>query len=649
MITVKESNIRETPRTIPTFNIEENTSFELYESLVPVLLKKILPEQFLFQDWDNPETCEDLADQLNNIGPLFKWKMTGKLPCNFSFFLLSKYRSNGFKYFFDMISHWLIPGKRLNVTLFYAIDIRFPDFNNDVYTLSQVSIMIENQRDLQELQNNLPIVESEIRLGVESSFYARRILETKGITNDQKVASVQEDMTYLISRLPKEFDCDLLTEAQHVLVLCRDKFKSIREGRHISRIICIHYLYRKHILNSMKTSLNKRHMALKLVKSKLQLPEGEKSVLGIILAINFLNEKEVLEERHLLKAIKNYVPNVKIVPESFFANKRGSEKILTLYMEIEKGDGLEFSIEEMQRLRMELPHDLKDRIEHLMHPIFMPRNEEEIMRNILTLNNQIRFLRDIPQVVISFDEQTNNDLFFTIIFVRVLKPKDHLIEELFKSIPTQLNYIHDRRKVVGKIRKKYSKEATVFRVQVAKDQFLRSDHSIDLYKARQLVVSELTKVVGEFRDFNGGMISKQNELLCAVRNLLVDVGKYNDLLLENFFYSLTPVIMRNVLDPEPLKKLFLILIQTVEEGLFRENNESIRFEEDPGYCYVMITSDSISLRERLYEKLKKITASTELASAFVTIYDIPCLGYIFRCEDSKRVQKFRQLIEKEWK
>ena len=59
-----------------------------------------------------------------------------------------------------------------------------------------------------------------------------------------------------------------------------------------------------------------------------------------------------------------------------------------------------------------------------MPPVFMPRNEEEIMRNIVSLSDQIKYLRDIPQVFITFDEQTTANLFFTIIMVRLLKGEE---------------------------------------------------------------------------------------------------------------------------------------------------------------------------------------------------------------------------------
>ena len=150
----------------------------------------------------------------------------------------------------------------------------------------------------------------------------------------------------------------------------------------------------------------------------------------------------------------------------------GNEGICSLYIEVEKNQG-EFSEQEISLLKRELPGDLKDRIEQTMHPIFMPRNDEEIMRNILALSQQVKFLRDIPQVVISFDEQTGEHLFFTVIIVRVLKLRDKPLQELFSSSEGQVQFIHERSKNVGLIRKKYIKEAQVFRLKLSKEKYLR--------------------------------------------------------------------------------------------------------------------------------------------------------------------------------
>ncbi len=271
----------------------------------------------------------------------------------------------------------------------------------------------------------------------------------------------------------------------------------------------------------------------------------------------------------------------------------------------------------------------------------MPRNEEEIVRNVLSLSNQIKFIRDIPQVTINFDEQTPTSLFFTIILVRVMKPDSASIQDLFRRYDSFLNYIHDRTRSLGFLRKKYLKEATIFRVKLSKEQFLRRDHSIDLNKARLTIFNELTRILGDLRDYNGGMISKQNELLSHLRELLGDRAKFNELLLEDFFYSLMPVIMRTVMDPRALKMLFLMNIEAIEKGFFTGEEYSIKIKNDTEFVYVMIKARDLSIKEELGRIFTKLQVpSSDLTHSYVKVYDASYMGYIYRCDDAEKQKEF---------
>jgi len=396
-------------------------------------------------------------EQLLEGEPLIASSWCQSVPGDICFFALSKHRPNSFKFFYDMISNWLYPSRHLNVTLVYAVDFRLPEITDQIFTLSEVMIRIETMHELEHIQKNYPVIESELRLGIPSSYYARRILESKGLLTDEKATAIQDYIAHLLERHPIHFDNDLINEMQHVLVTCNEKYKLSRESRHLSRIIAIQYLYRKNLHQAILTSPRKRFLYLKLFRTRIKTKHGEKPVLGVLVGINFLQDKEIFETKHLLKAIQNYIPEAQVIDDSLISSRRSSHNVFTLYLEIEKNSDLEFTPEEIRLLRQELPSDLKDRIEHLMHPVFMPHNEEEIIRNILSLSNQIKYLRDIPQVFISFDEQTPSLLVFTIILVRVLKPGAPSIQEMFNNTETFLEYTHDRCQYSGTVRRKFKK------------------------------------------------------------------------------------------------------------------------------------------------------------------------------------------------
>ncbi len=569
------------------------------------------------------------------------------LPFTISFFLVCSHGLNAFKFFFEMLSHWLVPGKKLNATLINCLDFELPGKRGEVYSLSEIMIRVENKEELLEMQQNLSIFESEIRLGITSSYFASKILEVKGLSADEKTALVQEHIASLVRRLPRYFGNDVFAEMQHLMVTSLDAFKEAREFRHLSKIITAHYLFRTALQAEIRRNPATRHVKVKVFRASVRKGEVFTHALGVAVGLNFLDTREVFEERHLLKAIQSSLPNVKSLPGSFFMSQREGKQVLALYMEIEKVSGYEFTGEEIESLRASLSGNLKDSIGLLMPPVFMPRNEEEIMRNILVLSQQLKYVTDIPQVVISFDEQTKKRLNFTVILLRVLKGEEPSIQDLFLASETSMKYHHDRLKVVGYLRKKYPKEATVFRVGVPTEAFLRQDYSIDLYKARQFVVTELGSIVGEIRDFNGGMITKQNELLTAVREQLVDTGRFNELLLENFFYSLTPVVMRNVLEPSAFKELFLMLLRALEKRSFGGRKTHLEVVESRSYLYLLISSESLEIREELLPLVTKFNLSTsELASAYVNVYGRANFGFIIRSDNMEKRQGIQKRLEK---
>lgn len=618
-------------------------SNQCYRDVLLHSLKKILPAEF----FDNQETEEaTLLHQkqiLQQAIPLITCSNTRTFPANLSFFALSRYRANSFKFFFEMISHWLTPGKQLNVVLIYASDFKLTHLSEEIYSICEVMIHVVDRTEFLEIQRHFPIIATEIALGIHSEFYARRILEIKGLSVDDKTALVQGCMAFLMKRFPHHYDADLFTEMQQVLVTCRDDFKAIRQARHLSRIISVQYLFRKSLREAIKKKSNRRHLSLKVFRAFIQTPAGRKRVLGILMGVNFLRDQEDFGERHLLKALQYYIPSAIAIENSFFIYKVGPEQICFAYIEIEKKDEGDFTPLEIRELRRDLPTNLKNRIEHRLHTIFMPRNEEEIMRNILILTNQIKYVRDIPQVLITFDEQAYAHLYFTVILARLLKPESCSIGDLFKRNQTSVEYLQDRTKIMGYVRKKYAKEATVFRLKLPKEGFLRADHSIDLYKARQTVVQELSKVIGEVRDYNGGMISKQAQLLSTVRALLSDAKDFDELLLENFFYSLAPVVIHALISPHAFKTLFMMLV----DGLKEEKSEGcyckIHYEAQSVFALIIV--EDFAIKDQIQRAIQDLhIPSTELAHASVKTHGYSCMGYICFAHDEQKREQFVQII-----
>ncbi len=571
------------------------------------ILRKILPHGFFFQE------PERFLAELNAQLPLVKWMIWETNAV--SVFLLCPERAEVGKFFYDMISRWLLPGQQLNIGLFFSTNFKFPELSDSSYSLSKIVVSFDKDQDMELVKNNLEIIENEIRLGVNSAFHASRILEIKGLSINQKTSLIQERISTLVNKRPDVFDYDIFGHMQQFLVGCKEEFKEIREYEHLTRIIYVLYLFQKALQMQGEQFPLARHLSLKLCRTRLNLPFGSKVTLAVFVGVNFLKENEIFEEKHLLKALSNHIPDIQMVDDSLFTNHDRENKSQTLYLEVEKGS--DFSSEEIARLRRVLPTELKNSIEQLVRPIFMPRNEEEVMRNILTLSNQLKYIRDIPQMIISFDEQTDKELSFTVVLLRILFPDSSSVGDLFHKSKTFLKFIPDRVKKVGLLRKKHIKEATVFRVRLPNTGFLREDHSVDLYKVRLHVVTELQRILGEVRDYNGGMISKQIELLSNLKNILGEVASKHEFLLENFYHSITPVEMRTVVNPHLLKTLFLMLLKPESHAFAQENN----------HYYFMIKTEKEELVAKIFEAIEEIRPSKLITTHF-KVFETTYLGFI---------------------
>jgi len=570
--------------------------------------------------------------------PMISWSDLSKAPCTFSVLLLCKYRLNACNFFYDMISRWLLPQKRINVELFFASDVRLPHLTEELLSVAEVVVYLRSAQDVEEVRRNLHSIETEIRLGVVSNYHARRILEFKGLSADGKTAMIQEKIGSLIQSHSKDFDRGIFMQMQQFLVTCRPEFKNARDYHHISRIISNLYSLRKVLKQNIEATGSKRHVSVKFLKTRLEAPKGgvEKPVLGILAGLNFLSDQERFEMEHLVSAIKKHLPDVSLVADSPFVDREGS--IQTQYLEIEKKKG-DFTLDEIHLLRTLLPEQIKGGVERLAHPIFMPRNEEEVLRNIMTLSRQLRFVSDMPQAILSFDAQNGGDLCFTVILAKTAREGDPSIQDLFSKTESGVRFFIDRIRRVGQLRRKYIKEAAVLRAVVPYAAYLRDDRSVDFYKARETVLTAVCEAVGEVRDFNGGMIHKQSEQLGALKTSLGRLSDAQTLLIEKFFYALMPMEMRTVLETEPLKQFFLLLLQSKKTDLLQRKHDAKR-------AMAVTPLYDAAMRKRISDKLHQLNLPVyQIVSFELEDGDSPFAGYLLFSEDKDLQSRFFSLFD----
>lgn len=627
-----------------TFHESADTAHAIfYASCVRSALKKMFPKELLHKDCSEGE----LDSYCRDMFPLMKWEEWGDGPYHVLITFVGSYLESSGRFLSEMLSHWILPTQRIPIESSLAIAFTLPDLSDSLYFLSEIVLYMNDESSLERARKNWGVLENEIRIGSQSAYQAQRILEMKGLSLDDKTGFIQEFISTLLHKRPKLIDYDIFSQMQHFLVLCKDEFKRIREYQHMSRIIYVFYLFRKELRAQVEMASEKRYVSFKLHRVRLHHPLGIKKVLGLFVGMNFCRSHEVFDERHLLKAVKEYIPSARIIDDSVVIDSHKEDRIQTLYVEIEKEDKQEFTSQELKLIRNKISEDIKDQIEKLMPSIFMPRNEEEVMKNIVMLSHELKYLRDLPQVIISFEEQSDHDLAFTIIYVRLITdPKTLSVIKQLAEQDLKFSYSEDRVKRVGSLRNKYPKEATVLRVKVPKEGYVKENYSVDLVKARKEVAAELSHVLGEFRDYNGGMLAKQEEIFYALKALLGDLPKRNEHLLERFFHSLYPIETRSVINVQCLSTFFQLIQKAWEKDIESSEEKAVFFceeEEEALYCAFATTEQQA--KQQFVDVIKGMKlASSELISLSFSQEGVMYLGCVLLGYDKdKRQELLHQL------
>lgn len=559
--------------------------------------------------------------RISEMLPLIKWELCAKTPGASSFYLLSKSSDylNTLRFLEEMIIYWLASPGALRILSAKNAVLSLSVFKRPLLFVEYL-IHIPDEKTLQIIQYQIDQFTHEIKQGSRSIGHAKHILDMKRISLTTKTSFLYEIMLSLLQRYPKRFGHDIFREVQHFLAHCREDFRKIRKTSHLCRIICTHYLFQKDLESDIKAVPQRRHLYLKLIPAKIYYPFGINQVLGLTIALNKLGDYESFELRHITKAIQRIIPNIRVSKESFYSHTNDDDTILTFYLEIEKSNNSKFTLDEFKLISKELPYELKNSIEYLSPSLFIPRNEEELIRNIIHLSNELRYVRDLPQAIISFHEQKTEVLKFNVILLRVLTTESYSLQQMSKNLPRSVKYTPERIANVGVIRKKYAKEANVFNLEVDSRLFLRKNHSVNLVKARQYVVKAMEKMIGPFRDYNGGFLLKQNEQLEVIKKNLNKSERQREYLIENLFYSLSPSIMQTYIPPIEAHSLFSLFFSVLEEDASFPTPHLMKQIRSPNSLALVIKTSHSELKDFLNEMMKPLHIDTlKLATSHIDV------------------------------
>ncbi|MDN3505912.1 MAG: peptide ABC transporter substrate-binding protein [Simkaniaceae bacterium] len=630
--------------------LAHSKSFSGYIEAGREILEDLLPEEFFSFSREKAEKW--LLEKL----PLAKWDSIEVTPGSLTlrFLCAPTHEIKAEKVLLDVIQKWLIPEKEVKILGFKNLYFYMRGISSRLFFVAEVSILVEDAKELSLIEEHLPLLSSELGLSLSSRHYHENILDTKGLSLDQKSSQIQMYLRKLAGRAPRQFETDIFREMSTFFALSKPDFRKFRMPKHLTRVIVSHYLMRKKMLHQLSVSPERRHLEFRFVRSKLYFPFGTKPVLGLSLAVALTNRYETFEESHILDAVQKFVPDFQVVKGSYYFYRANYDPIKYIYLELEKKDGSSLLPGEVRLLNRELKEELKKRIEQLIPSVFMIRNEEEVMRNILLLSQELKYLSDLPQVMINFEKQEGEELVFTVLVVRVLKKHDQPLEQLFNAKKQNFRYIPDRVQNVGYIRKKNPKEANVFHICIPKHRsILRANSSVNFYLARGKIMEILVESLGDVRDYNGGMILKQGELFSRFKEAFSRNGGYDHELLENFFFGLTPIESQATTSLTALKTLYQLCLEASVQELPKRESCFQKITKRKNTCFAILRAKDRSLEKILNNELNQLeNFSKALVKTQVSHQGTLLQGVLYESSSKAQQKQFQKAIEQsieKWK
>jgi hypothetical protein len=296
-----------------------------------------------------------------------------------------------------MLRKWLLPGKEASILSFNHMYFHPKDVPENSFFVGEIQILIETSQEWCDALANLAFLIKEISLALSSPSHASYILMKRISSLHSKASMIHQELNGLLRKSPHYLEELILDEMGRFLALSSKEFLEQRKPHHITRLIASIYLIRKSIFRALTFAQTIHHLQLRFIPTYLEFPFSLKPVLGCLIGISMIEEYEILEEKHILFAVKKIIPQAELVKGSCCYLDQKEDKIKIVYLELEKRDGTFFSIAERQELKRSLKGQLKYCIEKLMPPIFMIRNEEEVLRNILMLRGEIRSKKTCPR------------------------------------------------------------------------------------------------------------------------------------------------------------------------------------------------------------------------------------------------------------
>jgi len=447
----------------------------------------------------------------------------------------------------------------------------------------------------------------------------------------------------LLQRLLNHVDGQTIDHTHHFLFECSPQFRDMRTPRQLGRLLAAAALLKRSLNVAIARQSEERHIRIGLSRLRVHFPFGSKQVLGILVIFNSSCIREAFGKNHLASAVQAVIGECKPLSLGFVHQISLTEGHVMAYLEFEKEGG--FTNANMQLLRSRLAEEIGEHIQPLEPHIYCQRNEEEVYRNAIILCHELRTIHDIPQVMISYEQLQGEDLVFVVLLARPAVIGTPSLLQLWKATYPSLAFVSERTTYLDQFSGGERKEISIFKLFIPQKNFRCKNCSIDVYAARRFIEQALKEILGDIRDYNGGLILKQHEN----RQKFLDLAETpkSRFFMESFFLSIQPLAMQCTLLPEILQRWHTLVKETLALPIQKRSAFSLGIHDEEGWLIVSAQVCETSALPMLEETLSELSlASYEKATSWMQEGGVCMFSCVYLTYDASARKAFLAKIER---
>jgi len=369
--------------------------------------------------------------------------------------------------------------------------------------------------------------------------------------NSNIFKSIENFVSKALKRFPNYFDSNLKKGLFQLIANKDNAFFEKRETRHLEKILLSQFFLQK----KLNHYLSKKSDSHRIVFTKL-FKFSDRICVSIILSYD--RQNEIFNEKDILKILQGNISGTQEVANSFYTWQSIENSYMFCYLEIQKIRGKDLSQIEIKELQSVVEKQVSYEVKSYCPSVFWPYHHEDAFKQISTLISELDSEDDIPQISIGFKGQTSTDLEY--IIHMAYPKKDNLLNKITHNLPSFIRFsLHTHFNDQGHP----FADSMVFSLHYPVS---KADKPINLLAIRKSITVLLEDIIGPFRDFNGGLFIKQEDVFEKLKlKLGLSIPNFN-FFASKLFYSFQPIETQLTLRFDLAKVIFKTFSEVMQKN-----------------------------------------------------------------------------------